>query len=153
MGTNGLRRNLRKAYIQWSRVRTEYLNFPVVDRRLISLDTSYCPAGIFWPGIDDIDTINRIALERGYDRDGRCAWLYDSSQFYNARKVWVEVKGKKRGAWRGGCDSVPNSIDWVRHWPEFDLMPCFLRGSAPPVPRSGHPMPADDPPRKRSPWL
>lgn len=62
------------------------------------VDTSYCQAGILWPGIDDIDAINRIALERGYDRDGRYAWLYDSSQFYDARKAWAELKEKNAGS-------------------------------------------------------
>ncbi len=62
------------------------------------VDTSYCQDGILWSGIDDIDTLNRIALEHGYDRDGRYAWLYDSSQFYDARKVWQELNEKNTGS-------------------------------------------------------
>lgn len=62
------------------------------------VDTSYCQNGILWCGINDIDALNRIALERGYDRDGRYPWLYDSSQFYDGRKVWQELKEKNTGS-------------------------------------------------------
>jgi|MDSV01.3.fsa_nt_gb hypothetical protein len=68
------------------------------DYRRYFVDTSYCQNGILWCGIDDIGTLNQIALERGYDRDGRYPWLYDSSQFYNGRRVWQELKEKNTGS-------------------------------------------------------
>ena len=62
------------------------------------VDTSYCQNGVLWCGIDHIDSLNRIALEQGYDRDGRYPWLYDSTQFYDGRKVWQELTEKNKGS-------------------------------------------------------
>jgi ectoine hydroxylase-related dioxygenase (phytanoyl-CoA dioxygenase family) len=62
------------------------------------IDTSYCQDGILWPGYGHINEINELALAQGYDREGRYAWLYDSTQFYDARKVWENLKEENVGS-------------------------------------------------------
>ena len=43
---------------------------------------SYCQHGTRWPGYCNVDEINATALEMGLDRDGRYAYLYDGSCFF-----------------------------------------------------------------------
>ncbi|PCJ61246.1 MAG: hypothetical protein COA79_06605 [Planctomycetota bacterium] len=49
------------------------------------IDISYCEKGILWPGYGhgkgSHKEINALALKNGYDRKGRYAHLYDSSDF------------------------------------------------------------------------
>lgn len=47
------------------------------------IDTSYCQEGILWGSYRRIDEINQVALEKGWDRDGKYAFLYDTSQFFD----------------------------------------------------------------------
>lgn len=59
-------------------------------------DTSYCQAGTRWASYDHAwwREMLRECRERGYDRNGSCAWLYDESRFYdhlNARRTLAEV--------------------------------------------------------------
>ena len=46
------------------------------------IDISYCEKGILWPGYPRMEQINAKALEMGADHDGRYAFLYDSSHFF-----------------------------------------------------------------------
>jgi len=46
------------------------------------VDVSYCQHGTRWPGYGNVDEINATALEMGLDRDGRYAYLYDGSCFF-----------------------------------------------------------------------
>jgi hypothetical protein len=57
------------------------------------IDTSYCQNGVLWGGYRDIEAINNVAMENGYDRDGKYAFLYDSSQFFD-RTPNIEKLGK-----------------------------------------------------------
>ena len=47
------------------------------------IDTSYCQNGVQWASYPNIEEINKVAIEKGFDRDGRYAFLYDTSQFYD----------------------------------------------------------------------
>jgi ectoine hydroxylase-related dioxygenase (phytanoyl-CoA dioxygenase family) len=47
------------------------------------IDTSYCQGGVKWAGYRNVDEINKVAMEKGFDRDGKYAFLYDTSQFYD----------------------------------------------------------------------
>lgn len=47
------------------------------------IDTSYCQNGVLWGGYRNIEAINKVAMDKGYDRDGKYAFLYDSSQFFD----------------------------------------------------------------------
>ena len=51
------------------------------------IDISYCQNGVGWPAYPDVDGINARALEAGLDRNGRYAFLYDSSQFFDYRAL------------------------------------------------------------------
>ena len=68
------------------------------DYRRYFANTSYCQDGILWCGVDEIATLNQVALERGYDRQSRYSWLFDTSQFYNGTKVWQDLKEKNIGS-------------------------------------------------------
>lgn len=46
------------------------------------IDISYCRNGILWPGYPRMQQINAKALEMGAGRDGRYAFLYDASHFF-----------------------------------------------------------------------
>ena len=56
------------------------------------IDTSYCQAGILWGGYPNIEKINRIAFEKGCDRHGKYAFLYDSSQFFTNDDLFPGVR-------------------------------------------------------------
>lgn len=47
------------------------------------IDISYCQNGVLWPGYRLVNDVNTTALEMGLDRDGRYAYLYDTSQFFD----------------------------------------------------------------------
>ena len=58
------------------------------------IDISYCQHGSLWPGYGRDGEINALALEMGCDREGRYAFLYDESHFFDAgvnRKAFDEV--------------------------------------------------------------
>ena len=62
------------------------------------IDTSYCQAGTLWPGYRSIESINAIALEKGFDRNGKYAFLYDTSQFFDAREAWQRSLQNNEGS-------------------------------------------------------
>ena len=47
------------------------------------IDTSYCQEGVLWGSYPNIKEINNCAMEKGFDRDGKYAFLYDTSQFFD----------------------------------------------------------------------
>ena len=51
------------------------------------IDTSYCQNGVQWASYPNIADINEAALEKGVDRAGKYAFLYDTSQFYDRLEV------------------------------------------------------------------
>ncbi len=62
------------------------------------IDTSYCQNGILWPGYQGIERINRIALEKGFDRDGKYAFLYDSEQFFPVKETFEALSRVNEGS-------------------------------------------------------
>ena len=62
------------------------------------IDTSYCQAGILWGGYPNIEEINRIALEKGCDRHGKYAFLYDTSQFFDRRIHTQRLEAINKGS-------------------------------------------------------
>ena len=36
-----------------------------------------------WSSYPNVEAINEVALEKGFDRNGKCAFLYDTSQLYD----------------------------------------------------------------------
>jgi ectoine hydroxylase-related dioxygenase (phytanoyl-CoA dioxygenase family) len=50
------------------------------------IDTSYCQEGVLWGSYTNVAEINKVAMEKGFDRDGKYAYLYDTSQFYDRLK-------------------------------------------------------------------
>ena len=62
------------------------------------IDTSYCQAGILWGGYPNIEEINRIALEKGWDRQGKYAFLYDTSQFFDRRSHMQRLEAVNQGS-------------------------------------------------------
>ena len=61
------------------------------------VDVSYCQHGALWPGYGRGDEINAKALEMGWDRDGRYAYLYDGSYFYDSRAFREEFDKVNEG--------------------------------------------------------
>ena len=51
------------------------------------IDVSYCQHGVLWPAYAREKEVNREALARGLDRDGRYRHLYDSTQFFDRRPL------------------------------------------------------------------
>lgn len=51
------------------------------------IDTSYCQEGVLWASYPNIEEINKVAMEKGFDRGGKYAFLYDTSQFYDRLDV------------------------------------------------------------------
>lgn len=62
------------------------------------IDTSYCEKGILWPSYPNIAEINRVALETGCDRNGKYAFLYDTSQFFDRKDYMDTLNEKNQGS-------------------------------------------------------
>lgn len=62
------------------------------------IDISYCQHGVLWPGYGSHKRINALALERGLDRNGRYAHVYDSSQFFDAQPIDRNVEERNMGS-------------------------------------------------------
>jgi hypothetical protein len=58
------------------------------------IDSSYCQAGILWPGDRNHAVTNQTALETGLDRNGRYAFVYDSNNFFD-RSAYSEMLAPK----------------------------------------------------------
>ena len=59
------------------------------------VDVSYCERGVLWPGHEHGGgwrEINRVALEKGLDRGGRYAHVYDSEQFFSTRDAEARLR-------------------------------------------------------------
>lgn len=62
------------------------------------IDTSYCQNGVLWGGYRNIEEINKLALERGYDRNGKYAFLYDISQFFDRQPYLDKLDRLNQGS-------------------------------------------------------
>ena len=49
-------------------------------------------------GYSNIEAINEKALEMGHDRDGKYAFLYDSSQFFDRTKYIDRLNETNQGS-------------------------------------------------------
>ena len=68
------------------------------DRPRYFIDVSYCQNGVRWPAYQEVDGINARALEAGLDRNGRYAFLYDSSQFFDYRALSERFEEGNQGS-------------------------------------------------------
>ena len=68
------------------------------DRPRYFIDVSYCQNGVLWPAYHDVARINARALEAGLDRNGRYAFLYDSSRFFDYRALSEPFEEVNRGS-------------------------------------------------------
>jgi hypothetical protein len=64
------------------------------------IDASYCQAGIRWPSYSAADwrDLLALALQRGYDRGGRHAHLFDAAHFFDAREAWERLDRLNHGS-------------------------------------------------------
>ena len=62
------------------------------------IDTSYCQEGILWASYTNIEEINKVAMEKGFDRDGKYAFLYDTSQFYDRPEYRERLAEENEGS-------------------------------------------------------
>ena len=64
------------------------------------IDVSYCQHGVLWPGYRDEmqQEINCTALETGCGRDGAYDFLYDTTQFFNHRKLSEKFREANKGS-------------------------------------------------------
>ncbi len=62
------------------------------------IDTSYCQNGVLWGGYNNIEEINRVALEKGCDRGGKYAFLHDTNQFFDRRPNIEKLEGLNEGS-------------------------------------------------------
>ena len=62
------------------------------------IDSSYCQTGVLWPAYRNHAEINQTALEMGLDRDGRYAFVYDTSNFYKHRDYRDILEQKNQGS-------------------------------------------------------
>lgn len=68
------------------------------DHARYFIDVSYCQHGVLWPAYPRVDEINARALELGLGRDGTCDFLYDSTQFFDYRKLQEAYKERNEGS-------------------------------------------------------
>ena len=80
------------------------------ERPRYFIDVSYCQNGVLWPAYDATGGINARALEAGLDRNGRYAFLYDSSQFYDHRAVSGRFEEINRGSLVTRLVPPPNGV-------------------------------------------
>lgn len=62
------------------------------------IDSSYCQTGILWPGDSYHEITNQTALETGLDRNGRYAFVYDSSNFFDRSAYSKMLAPKNQGS-------------------------------------------------------
>ena len=62
------------------------------------IDVSYCQHGVLWPAYGSMDQINAKALGMGLDRDGRYAFLYDGSQFFDVGLLQEKFEQANQGS-------------------------------------------------------
>ena len=65
------------------------------------IDISYCQKGVLWPGYTEAYTwreANQLALERGYDRGGKYAHVFDSEQFFHHRDALNRLAPLNQGS-------------------------------------------------------
>lgn len=62
------------------------------------VDTSYCQYGIIWPTIHQFQQYNDMALELGWDRNGKYAYLYEEGHFFFKEHQEEAFESRNRGS-------------------------------------------------------
>ena len=62
------------------------------------VDTSYCQYGIVWPTIRQFQQFNDMALELGWDRNGKYAFLYEEGHFFFKEDQESAFESKNQGS-------------------------------------------------------
>ena len=62
------------------------------------IDTSYCQYGVTWPAGRYLQKHNDIALELGWDRDGKYKFLYEAGHFFDTHEAIAEFDKKNQGS-------------------------------------------------------
>ena len=62
------------------------------------IDTSYCQDGIIWPANPRNQKFNNLALELGWDRDGKYAFLYEEGHFFHDPESYAGFEEKNQGS-------------------------------------------------------
>ena len=62
------------------------------------VDTSYCQFGIIWPTIHQFQQYNDMALELGWDRNGKYAYLYEEGHFFFKEDREEAFESRNRGS-------------------------------------------------------
>ena len=62
------------------------------------VDTSYCQYGIVWPTIRRFQQYNNMALELGWDRNGKYAFLYEEGHFFFKDECEEAFECRNRGS-------------------------------------------------------
>lgn len=62
------------------------------------IDTSYCQNGVRWPGSRRLQEFNDLAMELGWDRDGKYAFLYEDGHFFYKNEHAADFEEKNKGS-------------------------------------------------------
>ncbi len=68
------------------------------DAKRYFVDTSYCQHGIVWPTIRQFQQYNSMALELGWDRNGKYAFLYEEGHFFFKEDLEPVFESRNRGS-------------------------------------------------------
>ena len=69
-----------------------------MDAKRYFVDTSYCQFGIIWPTIHQFQLYNNMALELGWDRNGKYAFLYEEGHFFFKDECEEAFECRNRGS-------------------------------------------------------
>ena len=62
------------------------------------VDTSYCQHGVVWPTIRRFQQYNNMALELGWDRNGKYAFLYEEGHFFFKEEHQAAFESSNQGS-------------------------------------------------------
>ena len=62
------------------------------------VDTSYCQYGIVWPTIRQFHQYNNMALELGWDRNGKYTFLYEEGHFFFKDERQAAFESRNQGS-------------------------------------------------------
>lgn len=62
------------------------------------IDISYCQYGIIWPAPPRNQKYNNIALELGWDREGKYKYLYETGHFFDVPDAYAGFDEKNQGS-------------------------------------------------------
>ena len=62
------------------------------------IDTSYCQHGILWPAGRRLCHLNQMAIDLGWDRNGKYTFLYDNSCFFDPHDYIEKFNTRNQGS-------------------------------------------------------